>query len=495
MENKKTDSPDVLLAREMGRFIYDPLGHVMFSYKWGEGELSGFDGPDEWQKEQLRRIGDEQRKKKFNRVDPVAPLRMATASGHGIGKSALTAWITNWIMDTRPFCKGTVTASTSPQLEGKTWSEIAKWRRRSIASHWFKVSTGRGSMKMTRIGYEDSWYCRAETCREENSESFAGQHASNSTSFYIFDEASAVPDKIWEVAEGGLTDGEPMWFTFGNPTRNSGRFHSCFYGRRNRWITQQIDSRTTKMTNKPLIDEWIHDYGIDSDFVKVRVRGMFPSMSVKQFFSTTDLDAAKGRHLHEDQYNFAPVILTCDPAWEGDDELVIGLRQGLMFKILKVMEKNDNDVFVAQCLANYEDQYKADAVFIDAGYGTGIKSAGNAMGRPDWHLVWFAGESPDKGYLNLRAYMYGQAKAWFKQGGAIENDDQLYNEALSIETVPRLDGKVQIEGKQSLKKRGLPSPNRLDALIISFAQPVIKKVLQYRMSSDNIYQSDYDPLK
>ena len=77
--------------------------------------------------------------------------------------------------------------------------------------------------------------CRAQTCREENAEAFAGLHAADSTPFYIFDEASAIPDAIAEVAEGGLTDGEPMFFKFGNPTRNSGDFHRCFHGLRHRW--------------------------------------------------------------------------------------------------------------------------------------------------------------------------------------------------------------------------------------------------------------------
>jgi hypothetical protein len=311
---------------------------------------------------------------------------MATASGHGIGKSAITAWLVNWIMSTRPHAKGVVTANTGPQLESKTWAEIAKWTRRCITGHWFDVSTGKGSMRMVHKDHPESWRCDAQTCREENSESFAGLHAASSTPFYIFDEASAVPDTIWEVAEGGLTDGEPMWFVFGNATRNTGRFKDCFGRFRHRWTCRQIDSRSVQITNKELIAGWVHDYGEDSDFCKIRVRGMFPSMSAKQFISVADVDAAFGRHLKPEQYNFAPKILTCDPAWEGDDMLEIGLRQGLHFRILRTIAKNDNDIQVATILANLEDEHQADAVFVDAGYGTGIVSAGRTMNR-EWVLV------------------------------------------------------------------------------------------------------------
>jgi len=114
----------------------------------------------------------------------------------------MTGWLVNWIMSTRPHAQGTVTANTGTQLETKTWAQIAKWTKMSVTAHWFSVSMGRGSMKMVHKEHPASWFCTAQTCREENSEAFAGQHAANSTSFYINDEASAIPEKIWEVQEG-----------------------------------------------------------------------------------------------------------------------------------------------------------------------------------------------------------------------------------------------------------------------------------------------------
>lgn len=480
---------DLDLASDIAGFYDDPLGFVMYAYDWDDDtalhlvELvepwaSRYPnikyGPDAWFCELADRIQAQVRGNAFDGRRAVKAVREAIASGHGIGKSAGMAWIVNWIMSTRPFAKGTVTATTAPQLESKTWAEIAKWTKKCITGHWFDVTTGRGNMRMKHKENPESWYCNAQTCREEDSEAFAGQHAANSTSFYLFDEASGVPDKINEVSEGGLTDGEPMVIAFGNPTQNTGWFYDCFHSKRHRWNTQQIDSRSVQITNKEMIAEWEKDHGKDSDFFKVRVRGVFPAQSAKQFISIADADAAYGRHLRPEQYMFAPKILVLDPAWDGDDELCIGIRQGLKFDVLRVIDKNDNDVEIANILARLEDEHEADAVFIDKGYGTGIYSAGMTMGR-DWLLVDFGSKSPDPGCLNMRAFIWNEMKKWLKNGGSIPEDQTLYTEITSIQTVPRMEGMVQLEAKKDMKKRIGFSPNRADALAISFAYPVVAK--------------------
>ena len=496
------------LIDDMVDFVDDPLGFVMYAYPWDTDpsiqvvKLSepwasryGLEyGPDDWACKFLEELGEKIKKNNFNGTDPVDPIREGIASGHGIGKSAKVAWLVDFIMSTRPFSQGTVTANTSSQLETKTWAQIAKWTKLCVTSHWFEINTGRGSMKMYHKKYPEKWFCSAQTCREENSEAFAGQHAAGSTSFYIFDEASAVPDKIWEVAEGGLMIGEPMFFVDGNPTRNNGKFYDCFHKLKHRWNTKQIDSRDVKITNKKHITEMIEDYGIDSDIVKVRVRGMFPSMSAKQFISVEDADAGYGRSIRPEQYMFAPKILTCDPAWEGDDMLEIGLRQGLAYKILRTIPKNDNDFQVASLLASLEDEHEADAVFIDAGYGTGIVSAGKVLKRFHWRLVWFAStKTPDIGCLNMRSYMWKMMRDWLKDGGCYPADPGMHDEIIGPETVFRADGKIHLESKKDLKKRLGFSPGKADACAISFAFPVDKKY-KTRSEQKNLNQGEsWDP--
>jgi hypothetical protein len=453
-------------------YALDPHGWVRYAFAWGKGELAESDGPDDWQQNVLGGIGARLR----DGGDLGSIIREATASGHGIGKSTLVAWLILWSISTFVDTRGVVTANTETQLKTKTWAELSVWFRRCwFAKEMFDLTATAIFSKAK--GHERTWRIDQVAWSERNTEAFAGLHNKGNRILLIFDEASAIPDVIWEVSEGALTDEgtEILWCVFGNPTRNTGRFKDCFTGdTAHRWNTRQVDSRTSRFTNKDQIEEWIKDYGIDSDFVKVRVRGMFPAMSAKQFISVTDVDAAFGRHLRDEQYNFAPKILSVDPAWEGDDELVIGLRQGLAFKILRTIPKNDNDIQVANIVANLEDSEKADAVFIDAGYGTGIVSAGRTMGR-NWQLVWFGGESSDPGYLNKRAEMWGQMRDWLKEGGAIPRDTGLYNDLIGPETIGRADGKIQLEAKADMKKRGLKSPNRADCLAISFAYPVSLK--------------------
>lgn len=470
MSAQNISDHELQLIEDIASFQHDPLGYALYAFPWGEGPLKG-KALRQWQREFLETMGE---KLRAGELTAQEVIQMAIASGHGIGKSALVSIVIMWAMSTMEDTRGVVTANTENQLKQKTWAELAKWHRMSINKHWFEFTAT--AMYSKDPDHEKTWRIDMVPWSERNTEAFAGLHNEGKRVILIFDEASAIPDIIWEVSEGALTDDntEIIWLCFGNPTRNTGRFRACFGKLKHRWIGHQIDSRTVEGTNKVQLDKWIEDYGLDSDFVKVRVRGMFPSASMKQFIGLDLVDAAYGRELKPEQYNFAPKILTVDPAWEGDDEFVIGLRQGLKFSILRTIPKNDNDFQMATLIASIEDDEKADAVFIDGGYGTGIVSAGKTMGRK-WQIVWFSGESSDPGCLNKRAEMWKLMKDWLRDGGAIPKDPTIHQELIGPETVSRVDGKIQIESKKDMKARDIPSPNRADALALSFAFPVTLK--------------------
>ncbi len=484
----KTKQINAEIAEYASKFQYDPVKWVKFAFPWGKGELKNYAGLKEWQQNVLSGWGDHLK----NKSTRYQPYLISVASGHGIGKSALISQILHFGMSVCADCRAVVTANTETQLRTKTWPEVQKWFRLAINSHWFNPTATAITVKDG--DHEKSWRADAVTWSENNTEAFAGLHNEGKMIIVIFDEASAIVDKIWEVTEGALTDSNTiiLWVAFGNPTKNTGRFRECFRKFRHRWANSQIDSRTVEGINLEQINKWVDDYGVDSDFVKVRVRGIFPSMSVAQFISTDLVDAARGKHLRPDQYNFAPVIIGVDPAWQGDDEFVIGMKQGLMHKILGVYPKNDNDIHMANIVANFEDQYKADAVFIDLGFGTGIYSAGQALGR-DWRLVSFAEASPDPGCLNMRMYMWYNMMLALQQGAAIPDDDVLYTDLISPELVARVDGKKQLESKKDMKARGVPSPNRADALALCYAFPVHKKIRGESGGGNHKNSNDYDP--
>jgi len=133
-------------------------------------------------------------------------------------------------------------------------------------------------------------------------------------------------------------------------------------------------------------------------------------------------------------------------------------------------------------------------VFIDGGFGTGIVSIGHTMGRIDWQIVWFGEKSLDPGCCNKRAEMWNSVKTWLKEGGTLEEDDVIRADLTGVELVPRLDGKKQLESKEHMKDRGLASPNRADALALTFAFPVASKRLAYNPHHSEQTLSDYDPM-
>ena len=174
------------LHADCARYYADPLGFVRGMYPW---PIHGEPGPDVWQARVLREIGARVKQRKFNGSDSVAPIRKALSTGHGIGKTALFAWLVDWIMSTRRDCRGTVTANTADQLEKKTWAAIQEWTKKCFTAHWFGINNN----IMFRQGFRESWFCGPISCAKENSDAYQGQHAKGSTSFYLFDEASGIP--------------------------------------------------------------------------------------------------------------------------------------------------------------------------------------------------------------------------------------------------------------------------------------------------------------
>jgi len=392
--------------------------------------------------------------------------------------SALVSWIILWALSTHEDTKGVVTANTEVQLKTKTWAELAKWYRLSLVKSWFTLTAT--SIYINAPEHEKTWRFDMVPWSKEKTEAFAGMHNKGKRVVVIFDEASAIIDEIWEVTEGALTDEntEILWLVFGNPTRNTGRFHGCFNKYRHRWDHKQIDARSVRLTNKEQIRQWETDYGEDSDFFRVRVKGEFPSASDHQFIPSEFVNNARGRFLRPEQYNFAAVVIGVDRAWSGSNDTKIYLRQGLMSKKLATFRKDEDDYLVAGHLARFEDEYKADAVFIDFGYGTGLYSAGKQMGR-EWRLVQFGGRADNDIYANKRAEMWGLMKQWLKDGGSIPDDQDMVNdliapEAYSVQTGPNA-GKLILESKEVMQKRGIDSPDDGDALALTFAFPVLNK--------------------
>jgi hypothetical protein len=368
---EKKSTVELALIDSIASFKNDPLGFVRYAFPWGEKKspLSPFDGPDEWQVNLLSTIRDQ-----LNGNHSGA-IRVAVASGHGVGKTAVTAWLILWYISTHADPQIVVTANTKTQLETKTWRELSVWHERLINKHWFTHTATKFFVNES----PSTWAAFAIPWSAQRPEAFAGTHAENV--LVIFDEASAIDDVIWEVAEGALTSKDAIQVAFGNPTMNTGRFRECWGGFAHRWETIKVDSRTAAMADKPQIQQWLEDYGEDSDFFRVRVKGEFPRASVMQFIAQDVVEEAMRREIDADSYRHQPVILGVDVARYGDDRSVIAVRQGLKVHELRFFEKIDTMTYANKIVAAM-DEYSADYVMVDAvGVGAGVVDRLRQLGR------------------------------------------------------------------------------------------------------------------
>jgi|SRR6185295_16200111 len=464
-------NPEADLAEFIGHYYDDPLGFVLDCFPWGEpGPLRDFNGPDVWQHEYLTWLGEEVKARAFDGFTAVDPIRAAVSSGHGIGKSTMQAWLVCWIMSTRPYCRGTITANTNTQLDTKAWAAVIRWSKLCITAPWFEINTQR----MYRKGHRESWFCAPQSCKEENSEAFAGQHAAESTSFYIFDEASAIPEAIYQVAEGGVTDGEPMWFLFGNPTRNTGSFHQAVFGsQQHRWKGYTIDSRDSRFTNKKQIRQWIEDYGEDSDFVRVRVKGLAPSAGDAQFIDSMRVYAAQKRNVAP--LDDEPLVAGVDVSGGGSAWTVCWFRKGQDARSIPPIrltgqETRDRSRVVA-VLAEALRTHPVAAMFIDSAFGSPIAERLHSLGFDKVHEINFGGDSPNRHQANQRAYQWNRMKDWLPTG-AIPVDQRLEGDLTGPGFHLNKRDQLVLEAKDSMIDRGLASPDDGDALSLTFAQPV-----------------------
>jgi hypothetical protein len=466
------------LVQDIASFHDDPLGFVKYVFPWGEGDLEGQSGPDIWQAELLEDIG------KHIREGEGRSYQSAVASGHGIGKGAVTAWILLHQMACRKNLNGVVTANTKQQLETKTWRELALWHSRSIIKPWFEWT----ATKFYHVSSPETWYVSAIPWSERNSEAFAGQHGEV---LVIYDEASSIPDSIYEVSEGAMTTPNAMWFTFGNPTRNTGRFRESFGKFKHRWNTRQIDSRTCKMTDKRKLEEWVQDFGEGSDFVKVRIRGLFPSASSMQFIAGHIVDDAVAREAK--CYLEEPLIVGVDVARFGDDQSVVSFRRGRDARTIEWSKYRGLDTMeLASRVAEHVRINQADAVFVDGG-GVG----GGVVDRlRQLHVqvieVNFGSKAQDARYNNKRAEMWGNMKEWLTTG-AIPIERELTDDLIGLEYSFTPTNKVQLERKEDMKRRGLASPDLADALALTFAYPVAPKGMEKFRGQKRDARRDYNP--
>ena len=456
----------------------DPEAFVLFCFPWGQRNtpLEQFKGPRRWQRKVLRQFADHIKENRT--AEAFTVLRLAIASGRGIGKSALVSWIVIWMLTTRIGSTTIVSANSEAQLRAVTWAEITKWLAMALHSHWFEISATRitPAQWLTELVERDLkkgtryWAAEGRLWSEENPDAYAGVHNYDGV-LVIFDEASGIPDPIWAVTGGFFTENTPnrFWCAFSNPRRNQGYFYECFNAKRAFWQMQNIDARTVEDTDKAVYEQIIAEYGEDSSQARVEVYGEFPSAGDGQFIGPQMVNDAADRPRYKD--STAPIVMGIDPARGGADSTVILVRQGRDVVAIKRYQGEDTMTIVGRVIDAIEEFKPALTVIDEGGLGYGILDRLNEQ-RYKVRGVNFGWKAKNAiMWGNKRAELWGAMKEWLRSA-SIPADRQLKADLTGPMTKPNSAGTIFLEGKKEMRARGLASPDAADALAVTFAFPV-----------------------
>ncbi len=397
-------------------------------------------------------------------------------SGHGTGKTAAIAQLIIWFLLTHPDGLIPCTAPSAHQLQDVLWKEIARWLAR-LREPW----KNRMELTTDRLRYKNPksdglGEAIARTARKENPDALQGFHAAEI--MYVIDEASGVPEEIFQTAEGALTTPGAISIMTGNPTRISGTFYRSHHEDRADWNCLHWRSDRSPLVAKSYAEKMARKYGEQSFVYKIRVLGEFPSGNPDALIPLELVAAAAERELAEEVWKKSPVVFGVDPARFGDDETGFCIRQGR-----KVHETNGwgglDTVQVAARVYMEAKKWKPVTIFVDSiGIGAGV--ADQLRKISDIQVVDVnVSERPSnvETYHNFRSEMWWKAREWFERRDvSIPPDDTLISELSTQEWKVTDSGKIRVESKAERKRRlGINdggSPDRGDALVMTFTQDV-----------------------
>jgi hypothetical protein len=475
------------IADELAACRGDPERFVETMFDWSAPELVGKE-PDKWQREVLRAIKDG--------LPLHRAVRIAVASGHGVGKTCLTCWIILWAMSTCGDCRGVLTASNEAQLFTRNRAELRKWYRLFRGRDFFELTAT--ALISTDPARDQTWRLDLLPWNEHRPESFAGLHNQGKRILVLMDEASVIPQIIWTTLEPVMTDvsTEIIWCVFGNPLHSSGPFREAFGKFAHRWLRWHIDARDVEISDKRQIAEWAEDHEEDSYFFMTRVRGLFPTASALQFIPTDLVEAAMSRDIVRMPTD--PLVLGVDIARFGDDSSVIYARRGMDARSIPPMIYHGistdrlEDAILEFCSQNH-----VEVIFIDGG-GVGGAVVDHLLNRHNLPVedIQF-GSRPNRGdlikYAQKRSEMWGALRDALKYL-AIPDSAELRDQLISPEFDYNLRGELQLEKKSDMKKRGLSSPDIGDALALTFARPVFPRGYSDWHGTGGNVVSEYNPL-
>lgn len=416
--------------------------------------------PENWQAEAMGAIAAGDR-------------RLSIRSGHGVGKSTFASWVSIWYAMTRYTCKVVITAPTSSQLYDALFAEL-KGQMRKLPPHLLEL----WDIKQERIELKAApteVFISARTSRAEQPEAMQGVHADNV--LLIADEASGVPEAVFEAAVGSMSGHNAVTLLLGNPTQSTGMFYDTHHRLRDEWWTKRVSAQDVpNRVSEAFIKEVASTYGEQSNAYRVRVLGEFPLADDDAVIPISLLESAKIRAIVTSPS--APMVWGLDVARFGSDRTVLTKRKGPKLHEKQQIRRNMDTMQVCGWVVAEWNETPAHMrpieICIDSiGLGAGVADRLRELGLPAIDVN--VSEAPAFGekYVNLRAELWFRGKEWLeKRSVSLEHaDGRLIDELAMVKYGFTSNGKIKVESKDDLKKRtrDRSSPDLADSFLLTFA--------------------------
>jgi phage terminase large subunit len=411
--------------------------------------------PLPYQAEFLQAIADGERK-------------MSVRSGHGTGKSTSASWAMLWYVLLRFPNKVVVTAPTSGQLFDALFAELKRWINE--LPEQLKPMLIVKSDRVELAAAPSEAFISARTSRAETPEALAGVHSENV--LLVVDEASGVPEKVFEAAAGSMSGHAATTILLSNPTRSSGTFFESQTRLSGSYWTRRWSCVDSPLVSEEFVDEMRLRYGEDSNAFRIRVLGEFPLADDDTIIPFHLVEAATQRDIELDED--AATTWGLDVARFGSDKTVLAKRQGHVITEVNGWQGLDLMQTVGRVKAEYDglpSHLRPREIMVDViGMGGGVVDRLRELGMPVRGIN--VAESPSMGdtYTNLRAELWFKMRGWLEQRGAkLPRNEQLIAELTSIRYSFASSGKMKAESKDDMRKRGLSSPDYADAVCLTLA--------------------------